>query len=277
MTDTTTNATPNTTPATPNTPDTPSTPKTSATPAKRDRKPKPKTNSAKTAAAAITKTVNDIKKETAHNPKIITPADLSKRLDAATKYIQKEVISAAQSFLRIGFKLHQIREEKLYLGGDHDSLYAYAEEVFKLQKASVCNYIAVCERFSEYKDGKPTEKLQGKYTGFSYGQLSLMLPIPDEKISEIKPALTCKEIRRIKKEAKAIEKASGSNNSETPGEPGNPPEPAEPAEPGNPPVPRVSLRAQNVYSGELTDAAFEKILIALKGHMGCIVNISVLK
>ena len=51
----------------------------------------------------------------AENVKAINIAEYSKRLEVATEYIQNEVRNASQSFLRIGFKLWEIREEKLHL------------------------------------------------------------------------------------------------------------------------------------------------------------------
>lgn len=131
---------------------------------------------------------------------IIDVKALSERLDKATGYIRKEVGTVAKSFCRIGFKLWEIRENKLYLGQGFKNVYEYGESVLRLQKTSVASYIAVCERFSlSDKDGKPTCLLDSRYANYSYGQLSLMLSVPDEKLSEIEPDFTCKEIRELKK------------------------------------------------------------------------------
>lgn len=132
---------------------------------------------------------------------IVSLDDLSKRLEKATTYIQKEVSSVAKSFCRIGFKLWEVKENKLYIGQGYKNISEYGEKMLGFQKSSTANYIAICERFSVHKDDKPTAQLVPNFANFSYGQLSLMLAMPDEKLNDITPDTTCKEIRNIKKSA----------------------------------------------------------------------------
>ena len=202
--------------------------------------------------------------ETAVLETALTLFEMSERLEAATAYIQNEVLNACQSFLRIGFKLWQIREDKLYLSGNYGSVVEYAERVFKLQQSSVYNYIAVCERFSEQVDGNPTERLDVKYSGFAYGQLTLMLPLPDEKVKELKPDLTCKEIREIKK---SVATGSGEKDKPVTSDTGKSSE--------NSPAKHPQL--QEVYSVYLTETNLPAAISMLKEHIGYSIKISVFK
>lgn len=77
----------------------------------------------------------------------------------------------------------------------------YGEKVLGFKKSSTANYIAICERFSVHKDEKPTAQLMDGFSNFSYGQLSVMLALPEEKVKEVTPDKTCKEIREMKKES----------------------------------------------------------------------------
>lgn len=161
---------------------------------------------------------------------IIDPVKLSERLDNVTKNIRNEIERMNKSFVRIGYELYKVRDGKLYLGQDFKNVYEYGEKVLGFQKSSVASYISVCERFSVLKDEKPTAKLNSDYENFTYGQLSLMLSLPSEKLSEITPEKTCKEIREIKKTVK-VEKElkSASKASASPASPAPVPAPAAPA------------------------------------------------
>lgn len=140
---------------------------------------------------------------------IIDIGKLSSQLDKTTGFIRKEVGNVAKSFCRIGFKLWEVREQKQYLGQEYKNVYEYAENALGFKKASTANYISVCERFSVQKDNKPTSQLLPNFANFSYTQLSEMLPLSDEKITEITPETTCKDIRRIKKAAKGNLESGG--------------------------------------------------------------------
>lgn len=133
-----------------------------------------------------------------------TPVDLeklSKRLDDATTYIRREVRTVAKSFCKIGFKLWEIKENKLYELQGYKNISEYGEKVLGFKKSSTANYIAICDRFSARKDGKPTATLCENYASFSYGQLSVMLSLPEDKVKDVTPDKTCREIRDMKKES----------------------------------------------------------------------------
>jgi len=90
---------------------------------------------------------------------IVDMEKLSNRLETATSYIQKEVSNVAKSFCRIGYKLWEVKEDKLYLGQGYKNVSEYGQKVLGFQKSSTANYIAICERFSVYKN----DNCGGKY------------------------------------------------------------------------------------------------------------------
>ena len=126
-------------------------------------------------------------------------AALSTKLDSATEYIRREFSNAAKSFCRVGYMLREVREDQLYLGQNYTSLAQYGERELGLKKSSVTSYIAVCERFSVWKNGKPTANLMPNFSGFSYGQLQLMTSLPDNELSDITSDMSCNEIRKTRK------------------------------------------------------------------------------
>jgi hypothetical protein len=123
---------------------------------------------------------------------------LSRQLDKTTEFIRKEVASVAKGFCRIGYKLWEARENKLYEGQGFKNVYQYAESVLGFKKATTANYIGICEKFSVHKDGKPTLQLVSAFSTFSHGQLSEMLTIPEEKLNDVTPDMKCKDIRKMK-------------------------------------------------------------------------------
>lgn len=121
-----------------------------------------------------------------------------KRLEESTDYIRKEISAVATSFCRIGFKLYEIKDKELYNAQGFKNISEYGEKVLGFKKSSTANYIAICERFSELKNGKPTPRLASSFAAFGYSQLSVMLALPESKVEQVKPDMTVKEIRSLK-------------------------------------------------------------------------------
>jgi len=179
-----------------------------------------KETTAMTEQTNIPEFLQDVPAVQAVKAEIVDMENLSKRLESATSYIRKEVGNVAKSFCRIGFKLWEVKENKLYIGQGYKNISEYGEKVLGFRKSSTANYISVCERFSVRKGDKPTAQLMDNFSNFSYGQLSLMLSLPEDKVNEITPEATCKEIREIKKAER------GGDDQEAAGAPGvkiNPP------------------------------------------------------
>lgn len=125
----------------------------------------------------------------------------------AVEYIEAELTKVSASFCRIGFKLWEVSEKKLYLAFGYKNVYEFGEKLFGLKRASVNNNILVCERFSEHTvDGLPSSLLAPLYNRFNFSQLSEVMRLPEDKAELATPEMTCKEIRALKEaEAEPVE------------------------------------------------------------------------
>lgn len=102
------------------------------------------------------------------------------------KEIQQSLVRVKESFFIIGKNLKMM---SMKLNDDID-VFQVAEELFGFKKSSTYNYIQVYERFGTDSD---------KYKDYSISQLTEMLPMDETKLLSVKPELTVKELRAIKK------------------------------------------------------------------------------
>lgn len=126
-------------------------------------------------------------------------------LHQATDRIRGEVDAIAKSFCKIGFNLWEIKHENLFESDGYRNISEYGEHVLGFKKSSTANYIAICERFSVRIDGKPTAQLMEGFSNFSYGQLSVMLSLPESKIKDVTPDMTVNAVRALKKDGEPEE------------------------------------------------------------------------
>lgn len=130
--------------------------------------------------------------------------------------IRRELDHIRQSFLTVGWHLKYIKDMGLYRKDGYASIYEFAADRFQMQQSSVSRYINLCERFSE---GHGSPRLDRKYEGFDYSQLSEMLPMKPEELGKVTSDMTVRDIRKLKKEGKAGKKAREGMPGEGPGHP----------------------------------------------------------
>lgn len=129
------------------------------------------------------------------------------RLLTAECDICRNVAKISDSYVYIGKLLSDIRDNDLYTGmirpntsyktvsAYYGTFEDYVKERFGLKRSSAYAFINVYKTF-----GMPGgTKLKPKYEAYNYSQLSEMLSLPEAKRDEIKPEMTVKEIREIKK------------------------------------------------------------------------------
>lgn len=109
-----------------------------------------------------------------------------------TLMLRNRMKSIVENYIAIGEELKFIKENKIYKLGDYKSFIDYCKTEFGLSKNQSYNFINVYERFSDEK-----------YKNYNYSSLVEMLSLPDEKLKEVSPGSTVKEIRKIKKEIKS--------------------------------------------------------------------------
>lgn len=128
--------------------------------------------------------------------------DLIKALQSV-KYIYTDYNDIKQNYIRLGFHLRELQ----YSGVLHMLGYAniedFAEANLGLDKTAVSRCINVAYKFCKRSNGRlgnPTMFIEDKYKDYSYSQLCEMVSIKDLSLRDkIKPYMTIKEIRELKK------------------------------------------------------------------------------
>lgn len=125
-------------------------------------------------------------------------------LNHYTDKIKDSVDRISKEFYFIGFYLWEINHFKAYKNNGFDNIYDYAAAELKFNKSSVYNFIGIINKFAEFQGGYPRFGSTKKFEEYNYSQMCEMLSLSDENINKIKPDMTIKEIRSIKKELKVV-------------------------------------------------------------------------
>lgn len=116
--------------------------------------------------------------------------------------LDKEILSAAESFVKIGYLLKQARDTNILYESGYENLYEFAKAEYGIDKGTVSRYIAINDRFSI---GGNAPSLEDKYSGRGVAKLQEMLTMSDEVIDVIPEQTTKAEIQDIKRDIKAEE------------------------------------------------------------------------
>lgn len=114
--------------------------------------------------------------------------------------LDTEILSAAESFVKIGWLLKQARDTTILYESGYDNLYDFAKAEYGIDKGTVSRYIAINDRFSI---GGNAPALEDKYSGRGVAKLQEMLTLSDEVIEVIPEQVTKAEIQEIKRDIKA--------------------------------------------------------------------------
>lgn len=113
--------------------------------------------------------------------------------------IRKELDNIKQSFLAVGWHLKHIKDRGLYKEDGYTNIYDFAGDKFHMSQSNVSRYINLCERFSA---GNGSPRLDERFAGFDYSQLTEMLPMKPEEQEKVTPDMTVRQIREMKKKIK---------------------------------------------------------------------------
>lgn len=128
---------------------------------------------------------------------LITDYDTTKRI------IRADLANMQRSFIDIGCQLMQVRDRELYKDGGYDSVWAFAEQEFGIQRSTASRWMKMCQKFSV--DGS-SPVLKDEYKDFGKSQLQEMLYLEDEQLEEVTPGMTVKEIRELRSPEKKLVK-----------------------------------------------------------------------
>lgn len=139
---------------------------------------------------------------------------------ASFEYIQRDIDEAKKNYIRTGFHLAECRDMKYYQDFGYDNFYEFVEKNFQMEKSKVSRCINVFMSFSSVSgtyQNSHSMYLDDKYTDYSCSALEEMLSLDEKKRQQIKPEMTVKEIRDLKKKwsGKVQEVATSQQQKET--------------------------------------------------------------
>lgn len=118
----------------------------------------------------------------------------------SVKYILTDVNDIRQNYIRLGFHLREFDKMGYYRDFGYSSLTEFCDVNIGLDKSAVSRCISVFEEFA-MRDEHGVYKmwLNEKYSQFSYSQLCEMVSMKEEQRKLVKPEMTIKQIRELKK------------------------------------------------------------------------------
>lgn len=122
--------------------------------------------------------------------------------------IKEESVKIQKSFVKIGWYLKHIQDEKLYLEDGYENINECAADQLGYSQSTVSRLIGICEKFSKDHD---SPELDERYSGFDKSQMIEMLPMDQRQLEKVTPEMTVKQIRDIKSEGNDRKKKTENN------------------------------------------------------------------
>ncbi len=110
--------------------------------------------------------------------------------------IQEKQLNMAENYVAIGYYLRKAREAELYKDGGYASIHEMASREFGMARQTADHCMKINEKFSEGGDSPALEESFRKY---GKSQLQEMLYLTDEQLKDVRPDMTVKDIRNIRK------------------------------------------------------------------------------
>lgn len=110
--------------------------------------------------------------------------------------LRKELQGVSEGFIRIGYQLKQIKEQRLYENDGYHDINEFAKAEYGLHPSTVSRFIAINTKYSI--DGN-SERLRPEFAGLGSTKLAEMLTLPDSDMEMIRPETTKESIRELKR------------------------------------------------------------------------------
>ena len=110
--------------------------------------------------------------------------------------LEEELRGAAAGFVRIGYLLRKIEEQKGYERDGYKSLAEWAKDTYGLSESSVSRFIAINRKYSI--DGY-SKQLRFEFAKFGQAKLAEMLTLSDEGLEMVSPEMKREDIRELKR------------------------------------------------------------------------------
>ena len=102
----------------------------------------------------------------------------------------------AENYVAIGYYLRKAREGELYKDGGYASIHEMAAGEFGMARQTAEHCMRINEKFSE---GGDSPALEESFREYGKSQLQEMLYLTDEQLENVRPDMTVKDIRNIRK------------------------------------------------------------------------------
>lgn len=110
--------------------------------------------------------------------------------------LRQELLGVKQSFVRIGYTLRKIDDQKLYEHDGYKSIAEFASKEYGLGASIVSRFMAINR---EYSINGYSEHLRPEYAELGRSQLEEMLKLPEQDRAMVQPETAREDIRELKK------------------------------------------------------------------------------
>ena len=109
--------------------------------------------------------------------------------------LKRDLVGVQESFVRIGYTLRKIEEEKLYEQDGYKNITEFAKTEYGLNPSAVSRFMSINRKYSinGYSD-----QLRPEFIQMGSSKLSEMLSLPDQDLEMIRPEATRESIRELK-------------------------------------------------------------------------------
>lgn len=95
---------------------------------------------------------------------------------AMKESLKRDLIGVQESFVRIGYTLRKIEEQKLYKNDGYETVTEFAKAEYGLSASTISRFMSINRKFSI--DGY-SDRLRPEYAQMGSSKLSEMLSLPD--------------------------------------------------------------------------------------------------
>lgn len=110
--------------------------------------------------------------------------------------LRRELLGVKQSFVRIGYILRKIEDQKLYENDGYKSIAKFAKEEYGLEPSTTSRFMSINREYSI--DGY-SEQLRAEYADLGRSQLEEMLKLPENDRKMIQKETSREDIRDLKR------------------------------------------------------------------------------
>ena len=109
--------------------------------------------------------------------------------------IEDDLRSLSEGFVRVGYKLRQVRDQELYKHDGYDTIAEWARAEYGLNASTVSRFISINQKYSV--DGN-SDRLRPEFGKLGQSKLAEMLTLPDSDLQMVEPAMSRDGIRELK-------------------------------------------------------------------------------